>query len=289
MAKREKRDVNVQAVELAIRMVKSGLGEQIWMEEHNIHPHSDLDAREVAACNRLGGELKLSDIKTKVSSGRNTCTVRITAMVARTVFSKAKEKVMATAKLTKWDDTWGPNEVDIKFRREICLSFDDDADSLPPLKPQKPNRVPKEKPVVVTVERFTEELYKDQALIRVSGGHGIYGDSEKNDFYSLITRVRAIKEATIITRLAGIEKEEGVEWDGIMPMLRNAFSKFFGKGVKVIEKMRRRVPEEDGMLLGEANLASMRDAMKGCALTEDECGALGIDFHQHHRDLVGSC
>lgn len=40
--------------------------------------------------------------------------------------------------------------------------------------------------------------------------------------------------------------------------------------------------------LGEADLDSMRDAMSGCALTEDECDTLGIDFYQHHANLASS-
>lgn len=37
---------------------------------------------------------------------------------------------------------------------------------------------------------------------------------------------------------------------------------------------------------GEVELASIRETMRGCALTEDECDAFGIDFNQHHADLI---
>ena len=43
-----------------------------------------------------------------------------------------------------------------------------------------------------------------------------------------------------------------------------------------------------GSDLGETDLDSIQDAMSGCALTEDECGALGIGFYQHHANLAGS-
>lgn len=63
---------------------------------------------------------------------------------------------------------------------------------------------------------------------------------------------------------------------------------------KILKAIKPLVPDATiryrqlGSDISEYDLDSMRDAMSGCALTEDECDALGIDFYQHHANLAGS-
>ncbi len=139
---------------------------------------------------------------------------------------------------------------------------------------------------VVTMERFTAEYESDEILLRISGG-GI-AERREDDLYGVLTDIDGIDDVTVTRRYVGIEKYDDADWSAIVPVIKNALGKFFGKGVRIIERTSYQMPGNIGMLLGEANLDSMRDAMSGCALTEDECDALGIDFYQHHADLAGS-
>ena len=53
-----------------------------------------------------------------------------------------------------------------------------------------------------------------------------------------------------------------------------------------VVRMRSKRDENIRTMLGEAKADDFRDTFRGCALTEDECDAFGIDFHQHHAGLV---
>ena len=76
-----------------------------------------------------------------------------------------------------------------------------------------------------------------------------------------------------------------MDWAAIVPAGKKVLVKFFGKSVRITERMRPSMDEYVGMLLGEAESDDFRDTFRGCALTEDECDAFGIDFHQHNDDL----
>lgn len=135
------------------------------------------------------------------------------------------------------------------------------------------------------MERFTAEYMGYDMLLRVSGG-GI-AESRENTFYSLLTDIDGVSDVIVTRWRVSIQKsEQDAGWSVIVPAVKKVLVKFFGKGVRINERTRPDMPEDIGMILGEANMDSIRDSMSGCALTEDECDALGIDFYQHHADLV---
>lgn len=139
--------------------------------------------------------------------------------------------------------------------------------------------------VTVAMERFTAEYMGYDMLLRVSGG-GI-AESRENTFYSLLTDIDGVSDVIVTRWRVSIQKsEQDAGWSVIVPAVKKVLVKFFGKGVRINERTRPDMPEDIGMILGEANMDSIRDSMSGCALTEDECDALGIDFYQHHADLV---
>ncbi|OGM96830.1 MAG: hypothetical protein A2816_00430 [Candidatus Yanofskybacteria bacterium RIFCSPHIGHO2_01_FULL_39_44] len=120
-------------------------------------------------------------------------------------------------------------------------------------------------------------------LLRVSGG-GI-AESRGDTLYSTLTDIDGVSDAIVTRWRVSIQKSDHAEWSAIVPAVKKVLVKFFGKGVRINERTRPNMPEEIGMLLGEAEMDSIRDSMSGCALTEDECDALGIDFDQHNADL----
>lgn len=139
--------------------------------------------------------------------------------------------------------------------------------------------------VNVAMERFTAEYMCYDMLLRVSGG-GI-AESREDVLYNLLTDINGVDNAIVTRWRVSIQKlEQGAEWSAIVPAVKKVLIKFFGRGVRINERTRPNMPEDIGMLLGEADMDSIRDSMSGCALTEDECDALGIDFHQHHVNLV---
>lgn len=139
--------------------------------------------------------------------------------------------------------------------------------------------------VNVAMERFTAEYMGYDMLLRVSGG-GI-AESRENALYSLLTDIYGVSDAIVTRWRVSIQKfEQDAEWSTIVPAVKKVLVRFFGKGVRINERTRPDMPEDIGILLGEADMDSIRDSMSGCALTEDECDALGIDFYQHHADLV---
>ena len=141
------------------------------------------------------------------------------------------------------------------------------------------------KPKVVTMERYTE-AYQDVMLLRVSD-RGI--TREDSDFLAdLLEDIDGVElgEVIITRRYAHIRKLDHAEWSVIVSAVKKVLVRVFGRGVRITERMRREMSEDVAMALGEASAESFRETFRGCALTEDECDALGIDFHQHHVDLV---
>lgn len=275
----------VSAVEeLALRLVKLCVGEEIWQYEHDAQD-SDMSLEEISAAGRLARELELRNPKAVARMDRAKCIVRVTADVARTMFSKKTEKVSANVKLEKWEEGegWSPDEVSFSFRREpVTTSFDEmEESSIPPLLPQKPRRVPKERPVVVILDRFTTE--NDRMLIHVEGGYGIGGDSSQNDFYGLLMNL--VDDLTVTSRLVSIEKQKDAEWANLVPILRRKILNFFGSDTKIVERTQHSVPEEDDEFLGETEMESIRESMRGCALTEDERAAIGMSDAEYEDGL----
>ena len=148
--------------------------------------------------------------------------------------------------------------------------------------------------IVVVMEEFTAGHLDDQMLLRIPGG-GI-AKSREDALYNLLTNIFGIEEVTVTRWYVGIQKEDGYEWWDIIPAIKKALVKFFGRGVRFNERISRTMPEHIERHLGvfddefdedgESEMDLIRHTMRGCALTEDECDALGIDFHQHHVDLV---
>ena len=148
--------------------------------------------------------------------------------------------------------------------------------------------------VVVVMEQFTAGYLDDQMLLRIQGG-GIASNRE-DALYESLTDIFGIDEVTVNRWHVGIQKEDGYEWFDAIPAIKKSLVKFFGRGVRFTKRTSRTMPERIGMRLddfddefgedGESEMDLIRETMRGCALTEDECDALGIDFHQHHVDLV---
>ena len=144
----------------------------------------------------------------------------------------------------------------------------------------------KKRSKVVTMERYSNEAHQDEVLLRFSGG-GITG--EDSDFLAdLLEGIEGVETGeVVVTRwYAHIRKHDDAKWSTIVPAVKKVLVRVFGRGVRITERMRREMSEDVAMALGEASAESFRETFRGCALTEDECDALGIDFHQHHVDLV---
>src|SRR3989338_2338324 len=141
---------------------------------------------------------------------------------------------------------------------------------------------PKKRFKIVTMERYTHEAYQDEMLLRVSNG-GI--TREGSDFLAdLLQDIDGVEIGeVIVTRwYAHIRKHDDAEWSTIVPAVKKILTKVFGRGVRVIEQTRRKMSEGVEVTLMEASAKSFRETFRGCALTEDECDALGIDFYQHN-------
>jgi len=144
----------------------------------------------------------------------------------------------------------------------------------------------KKSKVVVAMEQFTAKYESNNMLLRISGGGIAWGGTDH--LSNLLFGVNGISNVIVTRRHVGIHKSDRAEWLTIVPAVKKALARFFGKGaVCVIERMRRTMPEDIAMVLGEADAESLRETFRGCALTEDECDALGIDFNQHNLELRG--
>ena len=144
---------------------------------------------------------------------------------------------------------------------------------------------PKKRSKVVTMERYTGESYQDEILLRVSGG----GITREGSYFlaDLLEDIDGVELGeVIVTRwYAHVRKHDDAEWSAIVPAIKKVLAKIFGRGVRVIERTHREMSEDVAMALGEASAESFRETFRGCALTEDECDAFGIDFHQHNLEL----
>jgi hypothetical protein len=146
---------------------------------------------------------------------------------------------------------------------------------------------PKQRSKVVTMERYTNEAYQDEILLCVSGG-GISGE-DSDSLADLLEDIEGVETGeVVVTRwYARIRKHDDAEWPTIVPAVKKVLAKVFGRSVHVTERTRRKMSEGVEMTLMEANAESFRETFQGCALTEDECDALGIDFYQHNLELRG--
>ena len=146
---------------------------------------------------------------------------------------------------------------------------------------------PKKKSKVVTMERYTREAYRDEMLLRISGG-GITreGSDFLADFLEDIDGVE-LGEVVVTRWYAHIRKHDDMEWSTIVPAVKKVLEKVFGRGVRIVERTHRTMSKGVEMTLGEASANDFRETFRGCALTEDECDAFGIDFHQHNNELRG--
>ena len=99
--------------------------------------------------------------------------------------------------------------------------------------------------------------------------------------YGALVRIDGIDDVTATRWYVGIYKDDDADWSVIIPTIKKAITKFFGAGVRIIERIKPSMPDDIGMMLGEANMASVRDAMRDCALTEDESEALGFGHGPH--------
>jgi len=145
----------------------------------------------------------------------------------------------------------------------------------------------KKRSKVVTMERYSNEAHQDEVLLRFSGG-GITG--EDSDFLAdLLEGIEGVETGeVVVTRwYAYIRKHDDAKWSTIVPAVKKVLTKVFGRGVRVIEQTRRKMSEGVEVTLMEASAKSFRETFRGCALTEDECDALGIDFYQHNLELRG--
>ena len=147
---------------------------------------------------------------------------------------------------------------------------------------------PKKRFKIVTMERYTHEAYQDEMLLRVSNG-GI--TREGSDFLAdLLQDIDGVEIGeVIVTRwYAHIRKHDDAEWSTIVPAVKKILTKVFGKGARVIERTCRKMSEGVAMALMEIGADEFRETFRGCALTEDECDAFGIDFYQHNLELRGA-
>ncbi|MBI4158311.1 MAG: NifU N-terminal domain-containing protein [Candidatus Yanofskybacteria bacterium] len=145
---------------------------------------------------------------------------------------------------------------------------------------------PKIRKVFVVMERYTE-MSDYQMLLRVSGGGISYNETDY--LWGLLTDIDGVDNAIVTRSYVAVERDYGdkVDWSTIVPAVKKVLVKFFGRGVRITERMRPSMDEYIGMMLGEAAADDFRDTFRGCALTEDECDAFGIDFHQHNNELRG--
>ncbi|MDO8482469.1 MAG: hypothetical protein Q7S86_01460 [bacterium] len=145
----------------------------------------------------------------------------------------------------------------------------------------------KARKIFVVMERYTE-MSDHQLLLRVSGGGISY--NEANYLWGLLTDIDGVDKAIVTRWYVAVERDydDKMDWSTIVPAVKKVLVKFFGRGVRITERMRSSMDEYIGMMLGEAAANDFRDTFSGCALTEDECDAFGIDFHQHNADLRSS-
>lgn len=143
----------------------------------------------------------------------------------------------------------------------------------------------KARKIFVVMERYTE-MSDYQILLRVSGGGIAYNEADY--LWELLTDINGVDNAIVTRWYVAVQRDydDSVDWSEIVPAVKKVLVKFFGKGVCITERMRPEMDEDIGMMLGEAEADDFRDTFRGCALTEDECDAFGIDFHQHNADLV---
>lgn len=124
-----------------------------------------------------------------------------------------------------------------------------------------------------------------EMLLRVSGG-GIAGD-RTDELWFLLDDVDGIDDITVTRHHVGITKSGDAKWSTIISAVKKALARFFGRRVSITERTRRTIPADIELLFIEASAESTRERFQGCALTEDECDALGIDFNQHNLELRG--
>ena len=94
-------------------------------------------------------------------------------------------------------------------------------------------------------------------------------------------------EVVVTRRYAHIRKHDDAKWSMIVPAVKKVLVKVFGRGVRIVERTHRKMSEDVEVALMEASAEEFRETFRGCALTEDECDAFGIDFHQHNLQLRG--
>ncbi len=135
LAKKKNGDGTVaQAVEMAVRMVRSALGSDVWVREQGWHPDSDLDENECRQCDKTARELVLSNIRVRVSridrGSDPQRVVWITADVVRRAGESSKELVVAEASVVNpLGESWQPDTVDMLFhnhRAETDYGWDED-------------------------------------------------------------------------------------------------------------------------------------------------------------------
>ena len=154
------------------------------------------------------------------------------------------------------------------------------------------NKKRKIRKVSVVMERYTTVI--NEMLLRVSGG-GELTVRRAERLWELLTDVSQVDKVIVSDRYVLITTDrfdelndvgKDPDWSVIVPDIRKVLVKFFGRNIRITEQKRRRMDMETSMTLGEVELEDIREMVGGWALTEDECEGLGINFHQHHDDLV---
>lgn len=135
--------------------------------------------------------------------------------------------------------------------------------------------------VYVRITRFADSV--NELTIGISGAvfkkvvRDAKGLALNNRVYLSLRSIEAmngVDELDITPRLVVIVKKDAAKWDEIVPTIEKVLGLIFGNRLRISKRNQRCMPERLGDRLGEANLAQMRDAMQGCALTADERKAI---------------
>ncbi len=143
---RRRKKVNgsvAQAAEMAIRMMRSAVGSDIWCYENDLHPDSDLDRAECEQCDVVARELVVSNVYVRVSAMDKDDmypkrTIWLTAEIARRNGIVETKKVYAEAVVydgscERSDSYWQPETVDVLFRNHRgATDWSGDEEDLPP-------------------------------------------------------------------------------------------------------------------------------------------------------------
>jgi hypothetical protein len=85
-----------------------------------------------------------------------------------------------------------------------------------------------------------------------------------------LSAILELRELTITPRLIGCFKDEGAEWSTVTPLVKKALRQLFGRKARISECQKREMSDKASRVLGRAAMGSLREALEGCALTEDE-------------------